>query len=123
MPAGEGLDTRLIQDILGHRVIRNTVRYTMLAPHCLASVRGAVMFWAACDRTVPRRPDQPRSAAELIRPTILGSSRIVPMQWSNTGSAADKPMLASAEHQQLIIRRREIWHAAHVKRCGLPLAY
>ena len=39
MLADEGLDTRLIQDFLGHRDIRNTVRYTKLSPHCLASER------------------------------------------------------------------------------------
>jgi type 1 fimbriae regulatory protein FimB/type 1 fimbriae regulatory protein FimE len=39
MLADEGLDTRLIQDFLGHRDIRNTVRYTKLSPHRLASVR------------------------------------------------------------------------------------
>ncbi|MDR3532992.1 MAG: tyrosine-type recombinase/integrase, partial [Rhodopila sp.] len=39
MLADEGLDTRLIQDFLGHRDIRNTVRYTKLSPHRLAGVR------------------------------------------------------------------------------------
>jgi type 1 fimbriae regulatory protein FimB len=39
MVADEGLDTRLIQDFLGYRDIRNTVRYTKLSPHRLASVR------------------------------------------------------------------------------------
>jgi type 1 fimbriae regulatory protein FimB/type 1 fimbriae regulatory protein FimE len=39
MLADDGLDTRLIQDFLGHRDIRNTVRYTKLSPHRLASVR------------------------------------------------------------------------------------
>jgi integrase len=39
MLADEGLDTRLIQDFLGHRDIRNTVRYTKLSPHRLASAR------------------------------------------------------------------------------------
>jgi type 1 fimbriae regulatory protein FimB len=39
MLADEGLDTRLIQDFLGHRDIRHTVRYTKLSPHRLASVR------------------------------------------------------------------------------------
>jgi len=39
MLADEGLDTRLIQDFLGHRDIRNTVRYTKVSPHRLASVR------------------------------------------------------------------------------------
>lgn len=39
MLANEGTDTRLIQDFLGHRDIRNTVRYTKLAPARLAAVR------------------------------------------------------------------------------------
>ena len=37
--ANEGTDTRLIQDFLGHASIANTVRYTMLAPGRLATVR------------------------------------------------------------------------------------
>jgi site-specific recombinase XerD len=39
MVADEGLDTRLTQDFLCHRDIRNIVRYTKLSPHRLASVR------------------------------------------------------------------------------------
>ena len=39
MLADAGLDTRLIQDFLGHRDIRNTVRYTKLSPQRLAGVR------------------------------------------------------------------------------------
>jgi type 1 fimbriae regulatory protein FimB/type 1 fimbriae regulatory protein FimE len=37
--ANEGVDTRLIQDFLGHANIQNTVRYTKLAPARLAAVR------------------------------------------------------------------------------------
>ena len=37
--ANEGIDTRLIQDFLGHTSIANTVRYTRLAPGRLAAVR------------------------------------------------------------------------------------
>jgi type 1 fimbriae regulatory protein FimB/type 1 fimbriae regulatory protein FimE len=39
MLANEGTDTRLIQDFLGHRDIRNTVRYTQLSVARLRSVR------------------------------------------------------------------------------------
>lgn len=39
MLANEGTDTRLIQAHLGHRDIRNTVRYTALSPVRLAGVR------------------------------------------------------------------------------------
>jgi site-specific recombinase XerD len=39
MLANAGTDTRLIQDFLGHRDIRNTVRYTRLAPARLRAVR------------------------------------------------------------------------------------
>jgi integrase len=39
MLANQGVDTRLIQDFLGHSDIRNTVRYTQLAASRLASVR------------------------------------------------------------------------------------
>ena len=39
MLADEGSDTCLIQDFLGHRDIRKTVRYTKLSPRRLASVR------------------------------------------------------------------------------------
>lgn len=39
MLANIGTDTRLIQDFLGHRDIRNTVRYTRLAPARLHAVR------------------------------------------------------------------------------------
>ena len=39
MLANAGTDTRLIQDFLGHRDIRNTVRYTRLAPGRLRAVR------------------------------------------------------------------------------------
>jgi site-specific recombinase XerD len=39
MLADEGLDTRLIQDFLGHRDIRNMIRYTKLSHHRLVSVR------------------------------------------------------------------------------------
>jgi site-specific recombinase XerD len=39
MLADEGMNTRLIQDFLGHRDIRNTVRFTKLGLHRLASVR------------------------------------------------------------------------------------
>lgn len=39
MLADEGLDTRLIQDFLGHANIQNTVRYTRLSARRLASVR------------------------------------------------------------------------------------
>ena len=35
----EGVDTRLIQEFLGHRDIRHTVRYTSLSPRRLAAVR------------------------------------------------------------------------------------
>jgi len=37
--ANEGTDTRLIQDFLGHKDIRHTVRYTELAPKRLAALR------------------------------------------------------------------------------------
>jgi enoyl-CoA hydratase/carnithine racemase len=37
--ANEGLDTRLIQEFLGHRDMRHTVRYTELSPRRLAAVR------------------------------------------------------------------------------------
>ena len=37
--ANEGVDTRLIQEFLGHRDIRHTVRYTELSPRRLAAVR------------------------------------------------------------------------------------
>jgi type 1 fimbriae regulatory protein FimB/type 1 fimbriae regulatory protein FimE len=37
--ANEGTDTRLIQDFLGHKDIRHTVRYTDLAPKRLAALR------------------------------------------------------------------------------------
>jgi type 1 fimbriae regulatory protein FimB/type 1 fimbriae regulatory protein FimE len=37
--ANEGTDTRLIQDFLGHKDIRHTVRYTELAPRRLAALR------------------------------------------------------------------------------------
>jgi integrase len=39
MLANEGVDTRMIQEFLGHRDIRNTVRYTQLAAKRLAAVR------------------------------------------------------------------------------------
>lgn len=39
MLANEGLDTRLIQDFLGHRDIRHTAHYTALAPSRLAALR------------------------------------------------------------------------------------
>jgi site-specific recombinase XerD len=39
MLANTGTDTRLIQDFLGHRDIRNTVRYTQLAAARLRAVR------------------------------------------------------------------------------------
>jgi type 1 fimbriae regulatory protein FimB len=39
MLANAGTDTRLIQDFLGHRDIRNTMRYTRLAPARLRAVR------------------------------------------------------------------------------------
>jgi site-specific recombinase XerD len=39
MLANAGTDTRLIQDFLGHRDIRNTVRYTQLAAARLRAVR------------------------------------------------------------------------------------
>jgi type 1 fimbriae regulatory protein FimB/type 1 fimbriae regulatory protein FimE len=39
MLANDGTDTRLIQDFLGHRDIRHTVRYTRLAPARLRAVR------------------------------------------------------------------------------------
>jgi site-specific recombinase XerD len=39
MLANEGYDTRSIQDFLGHRDIRNTVRYTQLSAKRLASIR------------------------------------------------------------------------------------
>lgn len=39
MLANVGTDTRLIQDFLGHRDIRNTVRYTQLATARLRAVR------------------------------------------------------------------------------------
>lgn len=37
--ANEGLDTRLIQEFLGHASINNTTRYTKIAPQRLAAVR------------------------------------------------------------------------------------
>jgi len=37
--ANEGVDTRLIQEFLGHRDIRHTVRYSELSPRRLATVR------------------------------------------------------------------------------------
>jgi integrase len=37
--ANDGVDTRLIQDYLGHKDIRHTVRYTELSPKRLAEVR------------------------------------------------------------------------------------
>jgi len=37
--ANEGVDTRLIQEFLGHRDIRHTVRYTELSARRLAAVR------------------------------------------------------------------------------------
>jgi site-specific recombinase XerD len=39
MLANEGTDTRLIQDYLGHKDIKNTVLYTELSPRRLAGVR------------------------------------------------------------------------------------
>jgi site-specific recombinase XerD len=39
MLANEGVDTRLIQDFLGHKNIQNTVRYTQLSAQRLAAVR------------------------------------------------------------------------------------
>jgi site-specific recombinase XerD len=35
----KGLDTRLIQDFLGHKAISSTAIYTELDPHRLAAVR------------------------------------------------------------------------------------
>ncbi|MBV8092320.1 MAG: tyrosine-type recombinase/integrase [Acetobacteraceae bacterium] len=37
--ANDGVDTRLIQEYLGHKDIRHTVRYTELSPKRLAAVR------------------------------------------------------------------------------------
>ena len=37
--ANEGVDTRLIQDFLGHADIRHTAHYTALSPRRLAAVR------------------------------------------------------------------------------------
>ena len=37
--SGKGVDTRLIQEFLGHRDIRHTVRYTELSPRRLAALR------------------------------------------------------------------------------------
>jgi type 1 fimbriae regulatory protein FimB len=39
MLANEGVDTRLIQDFLGHRDIRHTAHYTAISPKRLAAVR------------------------------------------------------------------------------------
>jgi site-specific recombinase XerD len=39
MLANQGVDTRLIQDFLGHKNIQNTVRYTQLSAQRLAAVR------------------------------------------------------------------------------------
>ena len=42
MLANEGFNTRPIQDFLGHRDIRNTVRYTKLSPPSAGERSGVV---------------------------------------------------------------------------------
>jgi hypothetical protein len=68
--ANEGLDTRLIQEFLGHRDIRHTVRYTELSPRRLAAVRVrkrnpqlATVQTVAADPPQDRPPTDPRPYA------------------------------------------------------------
>jgi site-specific recombinase XerD len=48
--ANEGVDTRLIQDFLGHVDIRHTARRTALSPRRLAAVR---VRWSAVSAGQP----------------------------------------------------------------------